>query len=266
MAMNEKLVVPINFAVSSVTGSANTIATAQNLLNDRLGRVAYVDAATVIVLDAGSMVSVDTAAILASNSAGGGIAFAVQGFATRANAIANVNEISSTGAVSTWASAEAGRRLHRQGLGYLNGNPARFFRVTFSSDLTIGRLVIGQSFTAADTMDIGYSFKVVDLGERRRATNSLVNNTLRGKVLEYSWVWSWMSEQEARGALLDLLAYAGTTRDILCILNPDAADLHNVIGYGSLVEEVEGVNVAGGNVDSAYEAKFRLQSRLLLNL
>jgi len=259
MAMNEKLVVPLAGTVIQ----ANNGTALENIWSERLGRVAT---AVYFTVDLGSAVSVDTIALLATN-AKVGTDWAAYAFDSRTDAINSTvgNAKFSTGG-KAWASAEAGKRLHRQVLAMFEPVVARYWVIALSEPTQIGRLVIGQSFTAADTMDIGYSFKVVDLGERRRATNSLVNNTLRGKVLEYSWVWSWMSEPEARGALLDLLAYAGTTRDILCILNPDAADLHNVIGYGSLVEEVEGVNVAGGNVDSAYEAKFRLQSRLLLNL
>lgn len=258
MAMNEKLVVPYAFTI--VDGNP----TSPNLANERLGRTATMSDITII--DLGSAQPVDTVALLATSAPTGQV-FSVIGFTSIANARANTSPVAPGQNWPAWASAEASKRLHRQGVAmFAETVVARYWRIAVSTPFQCGRLVIGKAFTAADTMDIGYSFKVVDLGERRRATNSLVNNTLRGKVLEFSWVWSWMSEQEARGALLDLLAYAGTTRDILCILNPDAADLHNVIGYGSLIEEVEGVNVAGGNVDSAYEAKFRLQSRLLLNL
>lgn len=259
MAMNEKLVVP--YAATPVAGTSGTAVV--NVLNERLGRTGVINSS---VFDLGSPLPIDTVALLATDQIEGQV-WNAQFYASAADAAASRSALGGTGSFPAWASPEAGKRLHRQGIGMLAAPVvARFVKIDASRPCQTGRLVIGKSFTAADTMDIGYSFKVVDLGERRRATNSLVNNTLRGKVLEFSWVWSWMSEQEARGALLDLLAYAGTTRDVLCILNPDAADLHNVIGYGSLIEEVEGVNVAGGNVDSAYEAKFRLQSRLLLNL
>ena len=265
MAMNEKLVVPARMSLVSASSAVG----AENLLNERLGRTALLRAGSVTIYDAGRLIEADTVALLANDSTDPARRWSVQGFRTAADAANNTNEVSTTGSVSTWASAEAGKRLHRQGLGYLSGAAARYFRVGVSSDINAGRLVIGKAFTAADTMDIGYSFKVYDMGDTRVSATALENSTIRGKALEYNWVWSWMSEAEARGALLDVLAYAGTTRDVLAILNPDAADLHNVIAYGRIVEEVEGINVAGGvgaDMVNAYQAKMRMRSRLILNL
>jgi hypothetical protein len=266
MAMNEILAVPLPFTVVSNV-AVNMPA---NLLNERLGRVAvFAHAGSRVIVDLGTPRSITVVALLATNAndsakwrvrAANGIAQLDSG-ATYDSATRVVGDI-----------AHGLNRIDRQAV-ILHPDPilARYWLIEYSDlfaglDLEVGRLVLATGFTALDTMDIGYSFKVVDLGEARRSTSGLDNSTTRGKVLEFSWTWSWMSEPEARGDLLNILAYAGITRDILCILNPDAEDLHNVIGYGKLVEAVEGVNVAGGGVDSAYAATFRLQSRLILNL
>lgn len=267
MAMNEILCQPLPFTVAASSGMTNP----ENMGNDRLGRVATFGSNAYTVIDLGSSQSIDLFGTLASNSASSTRNWRVRGFNSVADAQSLANTVggSDTGEFSSWASSEAGKRVHRNAYKRLNAPvSARYWRIDGGSlTRTLGRLVIGKAYVAADTMDIGYTTRIVDHGENPRGRGAIDNPTIFGKVLEFSWTWSWMTEAEARGALLDILAYAGKTRPILCILNPDAPDLHNVIGYGMLEELPDLVNIAGGSgVTNAYEANFRLQSRLILNL
>lgn len=265
MAMNEILCIPKSFTViasSSVTNPAN-------LTNDRLGRTASFTGTSgaYVALDLGASVPVDTFAVLASDASADTITWRMRAYASQADAIAGTSPTYTGPAVSAWASPEAGKRVHRNSV-QLDVAPvtARYWRISVSHSIKIGRLVIGDRYTALDTMDIGFSHRVVDYGENKISATALESANVRPKVLEHNWAWTWLTEQEARGELLDLLAYAGQTKDVLCVLNPDADDLHNVIGYGRFAQVTDLINVAGGSVANAWQAKFALRSRLILNL
>lgn len=257
----------------TVIGSVGTVVAGseQNVANDRLGRVWRSnipgDIASITV-DLGSVRPVDTFAFLATN-----VAYAAPASTLWLQA-SNAADFSvllyDSGAVIGLPSPGLSR-VHRNFQRTIPLTNARYWRVRCyvqTPNFDVGRLILGKALTASDTQDVGWTYKVVDLGENRRASTGLDDPTIRGKVLEYKWTWSWMNEAEARGPLLDILVYAGTTRNILLCLNPDAADLHNMIGFGKLQESPEVANTVSGpiDLDNAYEASFTLQSRLILNL
>lgn len=265
MAMNEVLCIPKPFTVVGSGGVTNP----SNLGNERLGRTANFGSggAAHVVFDLGAVMPIDTFAMLATDSGGSGISWQMRAYASQANAIADTAPTYTGPANSSWASPEAAKRIHRSSV-QLADTPvsARYWRVTTSADMRVGRFLIGDRYTALDTMDIGFSHRVVDYGENKISQTALETANVRPKVLEHSWAWTWLSEQEARGELLDILAFAGMTKDVLCVLNPDAADLHNVIGYGRLTQLTDLINVASGQQGNAWQAKFSLRSRLILNL
>ena len=256
---------PIEFAVHSA--SQNTAQNpAINLNNDRLGRTWQLTADGYMIADLGSAQLVDTISLLATS--------AVAGETVRirsSNTIGNLSGAAPTGpfltdvTVNAQASAEASKRLHRSCLATFVAVTARYWRVDVnmnSPSFTAGRLVIGKSMTTADNVDYGWSFEVFDYGSNEVSRLGIDDTLIGAKVLAYQWKWSWFTEAEARGPLLDLMAYAGTTRPVLFCFDPDAADLHNAIAYGSILQSVKTINYA----KDTYEAEFQLRSKLILNL
>jgi hypothetical protein len=167
--------------------------------------------------------------------------------------------------ISAHASAEAAKRIHRSSLARPAATTARYWRIdvtTSLGDFTAGRLVIGAGMTAADNVDYGWSFSVFDYGSTDYSRLGIDDTLIGAKVLSFKWNWSWFTEAEARGPLLDLMAYAGVTRPVLLCLDPAAADVHNVLAFGQMQQGVEAVNY----VKDTYEAEFMLRSKLILNL
>jgi hypothetical protein len=269
MAMNDVLSSPLPFTV--VAGSY-TLSSYDNLKNERLGRASKVAASggtQYLVADVGSVRAINLVSLLATNAdAGAQIRVRVGTTLAAVNGATPPGPfLYDSGAGKTlWASADAARRLHRQSFTQFDSVNGRYVRVEISGTalaaLNAGRLVIGGALVASDTIDFGWSYSVVDWSDVKRTQAAMDDIVLRGRALRFKWTWSWINEEEARGPLLDILAYAGNSRPIFTCLNPDAEDLHNVIGYGLLKEEVEGVNRS----TDAYEATFHLESRLILSL
>lgn len=258
---------PLPFTVLS-SGNATAAGPASNLNNDRMGRAWQCSGTTncYVVIDLGSAQTIDTVALLASN-ANAADTVRLRGAATSAA----VSGTSPPGAFladqtfSAVASTDGNKRVHRNGIKTFTGVSARYWRIdvtTTNTAFSAGRLVLGSSLAAADNVDYGWDFEVVDLGKIDDSTLGIDDIRIGAKVLAYHWTWSWLTETEARGSLLDILAYAGTTRPILLCLDPAATDAHNLIGYGQLVESVKGTNYLSGT----YDAQFGLRSRLVLSL
>lgn len=264
---NAILCSPYNFTVLS-TGNATTAGPAANLNNDRMGRVWQCSGTSTcyVVVDLGSAKTVDTVALLASN-ANSGDTVRLRGASTSA-AVSGTTPPGSFLADQTFnavASTDGNKRLHRNGMKTFTGVSARYWRIdvtTTNSAFQAGRLVLGSSLAAADAQDYGWGFEVADLGSIEDTTLGIDDIRIGAKVLAFDWTWSWLTETEARGALLDVLAYGGKTRPILVCLDPAASDLHNVLGFGQLVEGVKGTNYAS----NTYQASFSLRSRLVLTL
>lgn len=241
---------------------------ASNLKNDRLGRVWRMSGFSnaYVIFDLGFAQTIDVVALLAHNgqSADTMRVTAASDPAHLAGTIP-VGPTLSNQVVSLQASSEAAKRIHRSALCRPTSVSARYWRIdvnTVVDGFTAGRLVIGKALEAADGVDIGWDFEVVDTGEVEQTPLGLDDIRLAAKVLRYRWTWSWLTEAEARGVLLDIGAYAGTTRPIFLCLDPGASDLHNVIGFGRLTEGYKGTNYAHGT----YEASFSLLSKLILSL
>lgn len=244
----------------ALTALTSTALSPANLLLDRLGRAATFPAGTSqATFDLGAATSIDTIALIATNAAAG--ATWTITLSNNADMSAPVRTIAAS-AIN--ASADALRRVHRQGLKTFAATNARYVRITVTTAVALqaGRLVVGKSFQPSEQRDYGWDFKVVDSGEAKRTSTGLDDIAIRGKVLALSWIWSSLTEAEARGTLLDLVAYAGETRDLLVCLDTAAADVHNLIGYGKLADPV----IAQQLFEDTYEAKCNLQSRLILAL
>lgn len=256
---------PLPFTINAVS-IETTQGPASNLNNDRLGRVWQTTASAYVILDLGAATLFDTVAVLASNAS------ATDTFRVRASStLGNLTGASPTGpflcnlSQNIRASADASKRLHKSGLCRPGDVTARYVRIditTSLSDFTLGRVVIGDSMQASDNVDYGWNFEVFDYGSTDISRLGVDDTLLGAKVLNYQWTWSWMTEAEARGPLLDILAYAGATRDVLFCFDPAATDLHNTIAYGKLQPGIKSVNY----VKDTYEAEFSLRSKLILNL
>lgn len=264
---NALLCSPYSFTVLS-SGNATTAGPASNLNNDRLGRVWQCSGTSscYVVVDLGAAKTVDTVALLASN-ANSGDTVQVRAGAT-SGAVSGASPAGPFTANQTFnavASSDGNKRLHKAGMKNFTGVSARYWRIdvtTTNTAFQAGRLMLGSSLAAADTLDYGWDFEVVDLGTIDDTTLGIDDIRIGAKVLAFDWTWSWLTETEARGSLLDVLAYGGRTRPVFVCLDPAASDLHNVIGFGQLVEGVKGTNYAS----NTYQAAFSLRSRLVLTL
>jgi hypothetical protein len=256
---------PLSFLINAVSNQT-TQGPATNLINDRLGRVWQTTGSAYVIVDLGTARSVDTVSLLATNAAIGDT------IRVRAhNTLENLTGVTPSGpflsdsTVPANASAEAAKRIHRSSLARPLATTARYWRIdvtTSLSDFTAGRLVIGAGMTAADNVDLGWSFSVFDYGSTDYSRLGVDDTLIGAKVLSYKWKWSWFTEAEARGPLLDLMAYAGVTRPVLLCLDPSATDVHNVLAFGQMQQGIEAVNY----VKDTYEAEFMLRSKLILNL
>jgi hypothetical protein len=254
--VTEIIAAPLPMTVASATATD-----AANLLNERLGRAASFTSGQQVTFDLGSSQPINCAAILATDAASSGVTWRVE----LSNNAGMTPLVYDSGVVSIWASPEAGKRVHRSGVLSFAETSARYVRVTaasISGTLKVGRFMVANAFTPDEPRDFGWDQQIVDLGEARRSSTGLDDPAVRGKVMEFSWAWTGLTRAEANGLMMDLLAYAGTTRDVLVCLDTDAADRHNMIGYGKLTDKVPIINPA----NDWYEAKFALLSRLVLAL
>jgi hypothetical protein len=239
-------------------GGATTATNAANLLNERLGRAAGFTTGQFVDFDLGSAKAVDTLALLATN-------FVVGDTVTWTAGAAPGAATYSSGALAALASPEGANRIHRQHLLHLAAAETwRYWRATIASASarTVGRAVLGKAFEPLEGRDYGWDYRVVDMGENQRSQTGLDDPVLRAKVLEYTWLWSGLTKDEAENAAIDLLAYAGTTRDVLFCGDYSAANRHNLIGYGKMTEPAIGTNYAEG----WYELRCQQLSRLVLSL
>lgn len=259
------LCTPLQFTFAEI-GSQTTVGPAANLSNDFLGRCWRTTGSSWIVIDLGVAQDVDTIALLATN-----LQSADSVRIRSSNTLGNLTGASPAGSflsdttLGGHASADAAKRLHRSVMARPGTISARYWRIdvtTSLSNFSAGRLVIGKAMQAADNFDYGWNFQVLDLGSTETTSSGQEDSLIGAKVLGYQWTWSWLTEQEARGALLDILAYAGTTRPVFFCFDPAASDLHNALAYGRIVERVQGVNYA----TNTWQAEFTLRSKLILNL
>lgn len=258
---------PLPFTVLS-QGNQTTAGPASNLNNDRLGRAWQCNGTSncYAVIDLGSAQTIDTTALLASN-ANSGDTIRVRAAATSAalTGAAPPGSFLYNQVHNAVASSDGNKRVHKNSLTVFSGVSARYWRIdvtTTNPAFAAGRLVIGASLQAADAQDYGWEIGVVDMGSIDDTQLGLDDIRIAAKVLQFNWTWSWLTEAEARGPLLDILTYAGRTRPILSCLDPAASDVHNLIGFGQLAEGVKAANYAA----NTYDAAFSLRSRLVLSL
>lgn len=242
---------------SGVTASAN-------LLNERLGRTAlFTGAAPYATFDLGSSKPVDVLALLATDLDGDDT---IQWIGSNNSDMSSpVHSVTYSPAVASPSIAIT--RIHRQHMVKLSSPiTARYWRAVLgasSATRRIGRAVISKAFEPAEPRDYGWDFGVVDLGENEISKTGLDDAQVLGKVLRFSWVWSGLTKTEAMSLAIDVMAYAGVTRNVLFCADPtDSAVLHNIIGYGKLTEPAKSVNYAEG----WYELSCSLLSRLVLSL
>lgn len=256
---------PLPFTFGEI-GSQTTVGPAVNLSSDFLGRCWRTTGSSWVVIDLGSSQVIDTVALLATNLLN---TDAVR--VRSSNTSGHLTGASPSGPFACdidlggHASPEAANRLHRSVMARPASINARYWRIDVSTGLTnfsAGRLVIGKSMQASDNFDYGWNFQVLDLGSTDTTPLGIEDSQLGAKVLAYQWTWSWLTEQEARGPLLDILAYAGTTRPVFFCFDPAATDLHNALAFGRIVERVQGVNYAA----NTWQAEFSLRSKLILSL
>jgi len=267
MSTNATICAPLPFTITDV-GNEAPVGPATNLANDKLGRVWKTAGSSdrYVIVDLGAATVINTVALLATNAASDDT-FRVRGANTvpaLSGAIPGPLVFDQTRNLP--ASPEGLRRLHRQGLLLLAGSVSvRYVRIDITSaasDFSAGRLVIGNHMAAEDNVDYGWEMGVADLGRTESMPLGVDDDEIAAKVLAFSWKWSWLTEAEARGQMLDLLAYAGITRPVLMVMNPEAADLHNVIAYGKISEGAPMRNYA----TDLYDVSFKMRSMLVLNL
>lgn len=256
---------PLPFTISAV-GNETTVGPATNLNNDNLGRAWRTTGSTYVIVDLGAATDVDTIALLATNAASGDTVRV-----RASNTLANLTGAAPSGPflvnslVNAQASAEASKRVHRQSLCRPGTINARYWRIDVTTSLgsfAAGRLVLGKALQASDGADYSWTFEVFDHGATEVTRIGQEDSLIGAKVMLYRWTWSWMNETEARGPLLDILSYAGITRPVLFCFDPAAADLHNTIAFGPMMEGVRQENYAQGY----YQAEFALRSKLVLSL
>lgn len=261
--MPEIVVAPLAMTTTDLFGTINNEA---NATTDRLGRAVNFPAIGnhTLQFDLGSVKSIDTFSLLAGDfTAGDTVRWSG---ANTSNAATYGPFVFDTGALTALASPEGANRVHRQHLHHLSAPVSvRYVTLHLSFDHAnayFGRAVIGDAFTPEEPRDYGWEMRVVDMGALDRTQTGLEDILIRAKVLELSWTWAGLTKEESENVALDLLAYAGTTRDVLVCLDTLAANRHNLIGFGKMAEPVNSVNYAEG----WYEMKVRQLSKLALAL
>lgn len=234
-----------------------------NVLNERLGRVASLSGATPsLSFDLGSAKAVDTLGLLATNLDADDtvtwVASASSGFTSPLH-----NVVYSPALASPTIGIN---RVHRQHMVKLAAPvTARYWRATIgasSAVRTIGRAIIAKAFEPAEPRDYGWDMRVVDLGAVDVTDLGIEDVKTRAKVMAYNWIWSGLTDAEAQDLAMEVMLYAGVTRDVLLCLDPTSPRLHNLIGYGKLTEPATATNYAEGWT----ELKCSLRSRLILSL
>ena len=247
---------------NSVAVASGAISNVGNVGGDRLGRAALIPSGiSSFDVDLGASVSVDTFALLAG-SFGTSDSWSVVGAATQAGLTST--QLFNSGALTALASPEGLGRVHRQALHVRTATSVRWIRISVNvaAAMPIGRVVIGKRFEPLEGRDYGWAQRVLDLGELQRSRQGLESAIIRGKVQEFSWRWSGLSRDEAENQALELMAYAGVTRDLLWCGDHTAANRHNLLGFGKMAEPAVTENYAEG----WYNLDCQLQSRLILAL
>lgn len=244
---NAVLCRPIGF--TSISAGGSTAGPTSNLANDNMGRCWQLSGGSGSVTVSFPSQLVDTVALLGTT------------------ALSGATWTVSVGGVSgdLWASPEAENCVHRNAFAHFAPTTTSSVTVSVSdggADFAAARLVVGKSFQPADNIDFGWEFDVVDHGSNEIMPTGVEDDLVLAKVMRFRAAYGWLTEAEARTDLLKLMAYAGTTRPVLFCVDPEATDLHNVIGYGVLTESARARHIAV----NGYTAGFELRSRLLLSL
>ena len=134
------------------------------------------------------------------------------------------------------------------------------------SNFSAARLIVGLSYKpgaeTGENIDYGWEHDLFDLGGNEVLPTGVEDDYPLARVMRFRAAWGWQTEAEARVQQHALSAYAGRSRPVLFCADADAADRHNVIGYGVFTDSIRAKHIA---VDG-YTSAFELRSRLITSL